>query len=219
MWKLVSHSREGGGGGSRMRKLEEYWDLKWLVTGWRKLYNEELHNLYFVSNSIRTIEWRRMRRVEKHLAGIGGLTDVYKTVFANPESKRAPWRPRKRWENIMRRDLKQWGGRLWTSFVLHTIEFGSGLLWTPGVHRFSKNMSHFKIIGAVRVTWWSSLDTADPQIWGETVRNFLSGICGLLVNTMLEHNMWWICRVYRDCTALEFVSQRVDRFTKFWWSQ
>jgi hypothetical protein len=27
-----------------------------LLTGWRKLYNEELHNLYFVSNSIRTIE-------------------------------------------------------------------------------------------------------------------------------------------------------------------
>jgi hypothetical protein len=60
------------------------------VTGWRKLCNEELHNLYFVSNSIRTIEWRRIRRVEKHLAGIGGLTDVCKTVFTNPESKRAP---------------------------------------------------------------------------------------------------------------------------------
>jgi hypothetical protein len=29
-----------------------------------------------------------MRRVEKHLAGIGGLTNVYKTVLTNPESKK-----------------------------------------------------------------------------------------------------------------------------------
>jgi hypothetical protein len=32
----------------------------------------------------------RMGRAEKHLAGIGGLTDVYKTVFTNLVSKRAP---------------------------------------------------------------------------------------------------------------------------------
>jgi hypothetical protein len=60
------------------------------VTGWRKRYNEDLHNLYFVSDSIRTIDWRRMRGVEKHLAGIGGLTNVYRTVFTDPECKRAP---------------------------------------------------------------------------------------------------------------------------------
>ena len=26
--------------------------------------------------------------MEKHLAGIGGLTNVYRTVFTNPESKK-----------------------------------------------------------------------------------------------------------------------------------
>lgn len=46
--------------------------------------------MYFVSDSIRTIDWRRMRGVEKHLAGIGGLTNVYRTVFTDPECKRAP---------------------------------------------------------------------------------------------------------------------------------
>jgi hypothetical protein len=69
-----------------------------------------------------------MRRVEKQLAGTGGLTDVYKTLFTNPESKRVLCRPRKRWENIMRGDLKKWGGRLWTAFVLLMIGFGRGLL-------------------------------------------------------------------------------------------
>jgi hypothetical protein len=46
------------------------------VTGWRKLYNEELHNLYCVSNIISTMKWRRKRR-EKHLAVTGALGNVY----------------------------------------------------------------------------------------------------------------------------------------------
>jgi len=69
-----------------------------------------------------------MRRVEKQLAGTGGLTDIYQLCFRNPESKRAPCRPRKRWEHIMRGDLKKWCGRLWTAFVLLMIAFGRGLL-------------------------------------------------------------------------------------------
>jgi hypothetical protein len=32
------------------------------VTGeWRKLHNEELHDLYFSPNIVRVITWRRMR--------------------------------------------------------------------------------------------------------------------------------------------------------------
>jgi hypothetical protein len=29
--------------------------------GWRKVHNEEFHNLYFSPNIIRMIKWRRMR--------------------------------------------------------------------------------------------------------------------------------------------------------------
>jgi hypothetical protein len=38
--------------------------------GWRKLHNEELHNLYSSPSIIRTIKSKRIRWV-RHLAGMG----------------------------------------------------------------------------------------------------------------------------------------------------
>jgi len=37
-----------------------------VITGWRKLHNEELHHLYFSSNIIRVIRWVR------HASYMGG---------------------------------------------------------------------------------------------------------------------------------------------------
>jgi hypothetical protein len=42
-----------------------------ITGGWRKLYNEELHDLYAPPNIIRMIKSRRMR-LAGHLARIGG---------------------------------------------------------------------------------------------------------------------------------------------------
>jgi hypothetical protein len=53
-----------------------------VVGGWKKLHNEELHNLYSSSNKIRKIESRRMRLMghvarmgmkEKHINSTGKL--------------------------------------------------------------------------------------------------------------------------------------------------
>jgi hypothetical protein len=41
-----------------------------IIRGWRKLHNEELHNLYSSPNIIRMIMSRRMRWVG-HVAGMG----------------------------------------------------------------------------------------------------------------------------------------------------
>jgi hypothetical protein len=44
-----------------------------MVGGWRKLHNEELHNLYSSPNIIRMIKLRRMRLAGQHEWGdIGG---------------------------------------------------------------------------------------------------------------------------------------------------
>jgi hypothetical protein len=54
------------------------------VTGdWRKLYNEELHNLHSSPSIIRTIKSRRMRWAE-HVAHIG----VVHTVFLEETTRK-----------------------------------------------------------------------------------------------------------------------------------
>jgi hypothetical protein len=65
------------------------------VTGeWRKLHNEELHNLYCSPNIIRQIKSRRMRWAG-HVARMGEERKVYRVLVGKPEGKRPLGRPRR----------------------------------------------------------------------------------------------------------------------------
>jgi hypothetical protein len=55
--------------------------------GWRKLHNEELHNLYSSPNIIRVIKSRRMRWAE-HEARMGEKRNAYRILVGKPEVKR-----------------------------------------------------------------------------------------------------------------------------------
>jgi hypothetical protein len=58
------------------------------VTGeWRKLHNEEFHNLYTCPNIIRQIKSRRMRWAG-HVARMGKEWNVYRVLMGKPEGKR-----------------------------------------------------------------------------------------------------------------------------------
>jgi hypothetical protein len=72
--------------------------------GWRKLHNEELHNLYSSPSIIRIIKPRRMRWVE-HVARIGVKRNVYRLLAGKPERKRPLGRPRDRWIYNIKMDL------------------------------------------------------------------------------------------------------------------
>jgi hypothetical protein len=72
--------------------------------GWRKLHNEELHNLYSSPSIIRIIKSRRMRRVG-HVARMGENKKVYRLLVGKPEGKRPLGRPRRRWINNIKVDL------------------------------------------------------------------------------------------------------------------
>jgi hypothetical protein len=76
------------------------------VTGeWRKLQNEELHILYSSPNIIRQIKSRKIRWAG-HVARMGEERNVYRALMGKPEGKRPLGRPRRRWEDVIRMDLR-----------------------------------------------------------------------------------------------------------------
>jgi hypothetical protein len=75
---------------------------------WRKLHNEELHNLYSSPDLIMQVNSRRMKWAG-HVARMGVERKVYKILVGKPEGKRPLGRPRRRWEDGNRMDLREIG--------------------------------------------------------------------------------------------------------------
>jgi hypothetical protein len=73
--------------------------------GWRKLHNEELHNLYSSPSIMRLIKSRRMRW-EGHVARIGGKRNAYRILVGKPDGKRPLGRPRHRWVDNIKMDFR-----------------------------------------------------------------------------------------------------------------
>jgi hypothetical protein len=70
-----------------------------------KLQNGELHNLYSSPDIIRQIKSRRMRWAG-HVARMGEGRNVYRVLLEGPKKKRPLERPRRRWEDGIRMDLR-----------------------------------------------------------------------------------------------------------------
>ncbi|KAJ4440775.1 hypothetical protein ANN_10621 [Periplaneta americana] len=79
------------------------------VTGeWRKLHNTELHALYCSPDIIRNIKSRRLRWTG-HVARMGESRNAYRVLVGRPEGKRPLGRPRRRWEDNIKMDLREVG--------------------------------------------------------------------------------------------------------------
>jgi hypothetical protein len=72
----------------------------------RKLHDKEFHNLYSSPSIIRMISSRRMRSA-------GHVT--YRILVGKPERMKPLRKPRHRWEDNMKMNLREigWGGMYW----------------------------------------------------------------------------------------------------------
>jgi hypothetical protein len=73
--------------------------------GWRKLHNEELYNLQSSPNIIRMIKSRRLRCVGR--VARMGKRYKYRILVGKPERKIPLGRPRRRWEDNVKMDLRE----------------------------------------------------------------------------------------------------------------
>jgi hypothetical protein len=133
------------------------------VTGeWRKLHSGELQDLYSSPNIIRQIKLRRMRWVG-HVALLEEVRKVCMVLVGKLEGKRSLKKPRHRWEDGIRMDLRDinWGGggvewvqlargRDWLQAVLNRVKNLRVLVaWSELVTLFKRNIAfiyHFFVM-------------------------------------------------------------------------
>jgi hypothetical protein len=70
-----------------------------------KMRNEELHNVYSSPNIIIMMESRRMRWAG-HVARVVGKRNAYGFLLGKPEGRRLLGRPRRRWEDKVKTNLR-----------------------------------------------------------------------------------------------------------------
>ncbi|KAJ4440160.1 hypothetical protein ANN_08298 [Periplaneta americana] len=84
----------------------------------RKLHNTELHALHSSPDTIRNIKSRRLRWAG-HVARMDESRNAYRVLVGRPEGKRPLGRPRRRWEDNIKMDLREVGydGRDWINLA------------------------------------------------------------------------------------------------------
>jgi hypothetical protein len=76
--------------------------------GRRKLHNEELHGLYSSPSIVRAIKAGRMRWAG-HVARMGEVGGAYSILVGRPEGRIPLGRPRRKWEDVIKMDLREIG--------------------------------------------------------------------------------------------------------------
>jgi hypothetical protein len=84
------------------------------VGGWRRLHNEELHKPYVPPYNVNMINPRRIRWADDAACTVE-IINVYKNLMGKPKGNRSFRRPRHRWEDNIRTNLKEtgWEGVDW----------------------------------------------------------------------------------------------------------
>jgi hypothetical protein len=91
---------------------------------WRKLHNYDLQGLYSSLNIVRMIKSVRMKWAG-HVARMGEGRDVYRILVGRPEGRRPLRRPRRRWEDNIKTDLRETGidGANWIRLAQDRVQW------------------------------------------------------------------------------------------------
>jgi hypothetical protein len=95
---------------------------------WRKFRNDELHSLNSLPNIVRVIKSRRMRWAG-HVARIEEGRGVNRVLVGRLKGKRSLGRPRRRWEDNIKMDLREIGidGANWIRLAQDRVQWGASV--------------------------------------------------------------------------------------------
>jgi hypothetical protein len=89
-----------------------------IIGGWRKLFNEEIHNLYSLPSIIRMIKSRSMRWAG-HVACMVEMRNSCRVLLGKTEGVRLLGRHRQRWEDDVKTDHREmeWDSMDWINLA------------------------------------------------------------------------------------------------------
>ena len=73
---------------------------------WKRHHNAEIHSLYVLFHIVRAIKSRRLR-LAGHVAKMEECRSAFKILTSKPTGQRPLGRPRRRWEDNVRMNLKK----------------------------------------------------------------------------------------------------------------
>jgi hypothetical protein len=101
------------------------------------VHNEELHNLYSSPSIIRVFKLRRMRWAG-HVERMGEKRNACRILVGKPEGKRPLGRPRRKWMDNSKMDLREigWDGVDWIDMAQDRYQWRALVntvlnLWVP----------------------------------------------------------------------------------------
>ncbi|KAJ4438523.1 hypothetical protein ANN_14468 [Periplaneta americana] len=145
------------------------------VTGeWRKLHYTKLHALYSSPDIIRNVKSRRFR-CAGHVARMGESRNAYRVLVRRPEGKRPLGRPRCRWEDNIKMDLREVGydDREWINLAQDRNQWRAYVRATMNLRSHLRDTGRRPTNTLIRILAGSDVDPGMPEVFRRVRQSFL----------------------------------------------
>ncbi|KAJ4448399.1 hypothetical protein ANN_10415 [Periplaneta americana] len=145
-----------------------------VIGEWRKLHNTELHALYSSPDIIRNIKSRRLRWAG-HVARMGEFRNAYRALVGRPEGKRPLGRPRRRWEDNIKMELRDLGydDREWINLAQDRDQWRAYVVAAMNLrYAILKALEQLEVLQQLKDVRKSAAIHTDSRITLDSLRNF-----------------------------------------------